>query len=56
MVDIYGKDAKIDGLRDIFSTYDAAESYARKYRRICGNQYHLRVKGVHRERGKWQSL
>jgi hypothetical protein len=33
-------------LRQIFSTYDAAESYARFYQDIYKDQYKFRVSGI----------
>lgn len=46
ITDIYNKKTAIDGLRLIFATYDAAESYARFYRNIFGEQYKFRVIGI----------
>ena len=44
--DVYGRKTAIDGLRQTFATYDAAESYARWYREIYGaQQYKFRVIG-----------
>ena len=43
IVDIYGNKAAIEGLRVLFATYDAAESYARFYQDIYKDQYKFRV-------------
>jgi hypothetical protein len=43
--DLYGKMTCIVNLRQVFATYDAAESYARFYREIYGKQYKFRVVG-----------
>jgi hypothetical protein len=45
ILDLYGKKTCIDSLRQVFATYDAAESYARFYRQIYGKQYKFRVIG-----------
>ena len=45
ILDLYGKKTCIDNLRQVFATYDAAESYARFYREIYGKQYKFRVVG-----------
>ena len=45
IVDLCGKKVSIDGVRQIFSTYDAAESYARFYRDHFP-QYKFTVVGV----------
>jgi hypothetical protein len=45
ILDLYGKKTSIDSLRQVFATYDAAESYARFYREIYGKQYKFRVVG-----------
>ena len=47
-VDTYGNKAAIEGLRVLFATYDAAESYARFYQDIYKDQYRFRVIG-HKE-------
>jgi hypothetical protein len=44
--DIYGKKAIVEGLKVVFRTYDAAESYARFYHEIYGEQYKFRVVGL----------
>lgn len=46
VVDIYGQKVTPDGLRLVFKTYDAAESYAQFYRDIYNKQYKFRVVGV----------
>jgi hypothetical protein len=44
--DVYGRKTAIDGLRQTFATYDAAESYARWYREMYGGQqYKFKVIG-----------
>ncbi len=44
--DVYGNKISLDGVRQVFVTHDAAESYARMYREIFGSQYKFRVVGV----------
>ncbi|UVS69445.1 hypothetical protein [Nitrososphaera viennensis] len=44
IVDVYGDKVSIDGVRQTFATYDAAESYARMYRQNF-SQYRFRVVG-----------
>jgi CBS domain containing-hemolysin-like protein len=46
IVDYYGNKTAVEGLRVIFATYDAAESYARFYQDIYENQYKFRVTGL----------
>jgi hypothetical protein len=46
VVDVYGQKATPDGLRLVFKTYEAAESYARFYRDIYRDLYRFRVVGV----------
>jgi hypothetical protein len=46
IVDVYGREVSIDGVRQAFATHDAAESYARMYRSNFGLQYRFRVVGV----------
>ncbi len=46
IVDVYGQVVSIDGVRQVFTTHDAAESYARMYRSNFGHQYRFRVVGV----------
>ena len=43
--DLYGKKTSIDSLRQVFATYDAAESYARFYCETYKEQYKFRVVG-----------
>jgi hypothetical protein len=43
--DIEGKKTTVDGLRQIFSTYEAAKSYARFYRKMYDSQYTFKVIG-----------
>jgi hypothetical protein len=46
IVDAYGNKTAVEGLRLIFTTYDAAESYARFYQDIYNDQYKFRVTGL----------
>lgn len=46
IIDLYGAQISIDGVRQAFATHDAAESYARMYRSNFGQQYRFRVIGV----------
>jgi len=46
IVDTYGNKAAVEGLRVLFTTYDAAESYARFYQDIYKDQYKFRVTGL----------
>jgi apolipoprotein N-acyltransferase len=46
IVDVYGQVVSIDGVRQAFTTHDAAESYARMYMSNFGHQYRFRVVGV----------
>ena len=46
IIDLYGEQISIDGVRQAFATHDAAESYARMYRSNFGQQYRFRVIGV----------
>ena len=46
IVDLFGEQVSIDGVRQAFTTHDAAESYARMYRSNFGHQYRFRVIGV----------
>jgi hypothetical protein len=46
IVDQYGNKTAVEGLRVIFTTYDAAESYARFYQDIYKHQYKFRVTGL----------
>lgn len=50
--DIDGRKTTVDNLRQIFSTYEAAESYARFYRKMYNPQYTFRVIG-RRERANY---
>lgn len=43
--DLYGKKTSINGLRQVFARYDAAESYARFYCETYREQYKFRVVG-----------
>jgi hypothetical protein len=46
IVDTYGNKTTVEGLRVLFATYDAAESYARFYQDIYKDQYKFRVTGL----------
>ena len=46
VVDVYGQKVTPDGLRFVFKTHDAAESYAQFYRDSYNEQYRFRVNGV----------
>jgi hypothetical protein len=50
--DINGRRTTVDDLRQIFSTYEAAESYARFYRKMYDHQYTFKVIGS-RERANY---
>lgn len=45
IVDVYGEKVSVDGVRQVFSTHEAAESYARMYRDNMP-QYKFRVVGI----------
>ncbi|MER3408320.1 MAG: hypothetical protein C4292_06245 [Nitrososphaera sp.] len=45
IADVYGQKVSIDGVRQIFRTYEAAESFARMYRQSFA-QYRFRVVGL----------
>jgi hypothetical protein len=45
ILDLDGRRATIDGLRQAFSTYGAAESYARYYQQTYHSQYTFKVVG-----------
>jgi hypothetical protein len=45
-VDVYGQKVTPDGLRLVFKTYDAAESYDQFYRDSYNGQYEFRVIGI----------
>jgi len=46
IVNVHGNKTAVEGLRVIFATYDAAESYARFYQDIYKDQYRFRVTGL----------
>jgi hypothetical protein len=46
VVDVYGQKVTPDGLRLVFRTFDAAESYAQFYRDSYNGQYRFHVIGV----------
>ena len=50
ITDLYGEKVSIDGVRQVFATHEAAESYARMYRDSFGHQYRFRVVGVVQEK------
>jgi len=45
IIDLDGNQVAIDGLRQSFSTYEGAESYARCYRKMYQGQYKFKVVG-----------
>ena len=45
VLDLDGRKTAVDDLRQIFSTYEAAESYARFYSKMYGHQYTFKVIG-----------
>lgn len=45
VADLDGRIICVDGLRQFFSTFEAAESYARFYRQMYRHQYTFRVRG-----------
>jgi len=45
IVDVYGEKVSVDGVRQVFATHEAAESYARVYRDSFP-QYRFRVIGI----------
>ncbi len=49
IIDVYGNKVSIDGVRQVFKTYDAAESYARMYRERFKQQYKFRVVGLEKD-------
>ena len=46
VIDAYGQRVAPEGLRLVFATYDAAESYSHLYRSIYSKQYKFRVIGL----------
>jgi hypothetical protein len=46
IIDTYGNKTAVEGLRVLFATYNAAESYARFYQDIYKDQYKFRVIGL----------
>lgn len=52
IADVYGQKVSIDGVRQAFQTYDAAESFARMYRENFGPQYRFKVVGLAQTPGK----
>lgn len=51
IADVYGDTVSIDGVRQLFRTYEGAESYARLYRQSF-SQYKFRVVGMEKEPDK----
>ena len=49
ITDLYGEKVSVDGVRQVFATHEAAESYARMYRDSFGPQYKFRVVGFRQE-------
>ena len=49
IIDLYGDKISIDGVRQTFTTHEAAESYARMYEGIFCHQYRFKVVGVKQE-------
>lgn len=49
IIDVYGNKVSIDGVRQVFKTYDAAESYARMYRDHFKQQYKFKVVGLEKD-------
>ena len=52
ILDLDGRQASVEGLRQAFSTYEAAESYARLYRNNYDHQYRFKVIGHKEEMAK----
>ena len=52
IIDIYGDKVSIDGVRQVYTTHAAAESYARMYRESFRQQYKFRVVGLLKEPSK----
>ena len=46
VIDVYGQRVTPEGLRLVFATYDAAESYSHLYRSIYSEQYKFHVIGL----------
>ncbi|HEU4823732.1 MAG TPA: hypothetical protein VFS97_09945 [Nitrososphaeraceae archaeon] len=46
VIDVYGQRVVPEGLRLVFATYGAAESYSRLYRSMYSEQYEFRVLGL----------
>ena len=49
VIDLDGNQVRVDGLRNIFLTYDAAESYARSYSANYAGQYRFKVFGLSKQ-------
>jgi hypothetical protein len=54
IIDVDGRRALVDGLRRTFSTYDAAEGYARFYQQTYDCQYRFKVVGSSKSLAKIQ--
>lgn len=52
VTDLDGRKTTVDGLREVFSTFEAAESYARFYGTMYNHQYTFKVIGS-RERANY---
>jgi hypothetical protein len=48
IIDVFGNRVLIDGLRNVFSTYDVAKSYSDFYASLYGSQFKFRVSGLNR--------
>ena len=48
IIDMFGNRVLIDGLRNVFSTYDVAKSYSDFYASLYGSQFKFRVSGRNR--------
>jgi hypothetical protein len=52
ITDLDGRYDSSHGLRQVFTTFDAAESYARFYRQMYGHQYRFKVVGSNKSFSK----
>lgn len=50
ILDLDGREVEVDGLRQAFSTYAAAKSFAEQYGKTYVDQYRFRVIGKMKER------
>jgi hypothetical protein len=46
ITDVYGKETALDGLRQVFSTHEAAESFAKMYQDNFGSHIGYKVVGI----------